>query len=80
MVFEHRARYIYLHMPYFVMLGIVGWSVILRRKLKTTDDKKLTRYAYSSQDEKCVSTQNGVLLSLDLIGDIRCSNSAFNLG
>ena len=31
MIFECRARYLYLYAPFFVMLGVPGWVGLYRR-------------------------------------------------
>lgn len=31
MIFECRARYLYLYAPFFVMLGVAGWVGLYRR-------------------------------------------------
>lgn len=31
MIFECRARYLFLYLPYFVMLGVAGWAAIFRK-------------------------------------------------
>lgn len=41
LIFECRARYLYLFSPYFVILGIIGWRSMIEKVIKLIDSKKI---------------------------------------